>query len=265
MKQWLRYLLQIFTYKQLDCKISSFVSRDCTLGGKTQLAARAQLISSQVGPNFSLGPESICSSIGAGRNCHIGKNGTVVNSRLGNYVALGPQAVLFNTTVGNHTYLAQDVLAYHASIGSFCSIGPRVILGHGDHPTTRMSTSPEFYSPSSSTGNSFAQHQNFEEFAPIAIGHDVWIGANAYIKQGITIGNGAIVASGAIVTKDVEAYSIVGGVPAKSIKKRFSEEVITTLLNLKWWEWADDSIRKHLSVFQKENLTISDLSLLDKP
>ena len=75
------------------------------------------------------------------------------------------------------------------------------------------------------------------------IGNDVWIGSNVTILGGITIGHGAIVATGAVVTKDVPPYSVVGGVPAKVIRYRFSEEKIQELLDEKWWEWNDEKIK----------------------
>ena len=81
------------------------------------------------------------------------------------------------------------------------------------------------------------------------IGHDVWIGANAIISRGVTIGNGAVVAAGAVVTKDVQPYSVVGGVPAKHIKFRFSPEEIEQLENLKWYEWEDSKLKEFSSCF----------------
>ena len=80
----------------------------------------------------------------------------------------------------------------------------------------------------------------------IVIGNDVWIGYEAVIMAGVHIGNGAIIAARAVVTKDVPPYTIVGGVPARPIRKRFDEEVIRKLETLKWWNWSPDKIRKHL-------------------
>jgi serine acetyltransferase len=84
----------------------------------------------------------------------------------------------------------------------------------------------------------------FDEKKPIHIGHDVWIGARVFIRDGVKIGNGAVVAAGSVVVKDVPDYAIVGGVPAKIIRYRFSEEMIAELLNLKWWEWPEEKLRK---------------------
>ena len=81
------------------------------------------------------------------------------------------------------------------------------------------------------------------------IGNDVWIGSNVLLLPGISIGDGAIIAAGAVVTKDIEPYSIVGGVPAKEIRKRCSEEKIKKLIQLKWWNWEEKTIAKKIELF----------------
>ena len=84
---------------------------------------------------------------------------------------------------------------------------------------------------------------------PVIIGNDVWIGANVIILPGTWIGDGAILAAGAVITKNVEPYAIVGGVPAKIIKKRFSDKIIEKMLLIKWWDWEDSEIKKNLELF----------------
>ena len=106
------------------------------------------------------------------------------------------------------------------TIGRFCSIAEDVKIGLTSHPIDRASTSPYFYSPNWYLGNKNFKTIPYKNVAPVIIKDDVWIGANASIKCGVTIGKGAVVASGAIVTSDVEDFSIVGGVPAKVIGMR---------------------------------------------
>ena len=86
------------------------------------------------------------------------------------------------------------------------------------------------------------------------IGNDVWIGYEAVIMSGVAIGDGAIIGAHAVVSKDVPPYTIVGGIPAKPIRKRFSDEVVSSLLEIKWWEWSDERIRENISAIQSGNI-----------
>lgn len=88
----------------------------------------------------------------------------------------------------------------------------------------------------------------------IVIGNDVWIGYDAVIMAGVTIGDGAVIGTRAVVTKDVEPYSIVGGVPAKEIRKRFAPDVIERIRALQWWNWQEEKIRKTISMIQSGDI-----------
>jgi tetrahydrodipicolinate N-succinyltransferase len=101
---------------------------------------------------------------------------------------------------------------------------------------------------------SFSDKDYFEENKAITIGHDVWIGARALIRDGVNIGHGAIIGAGAVVLDDVPSYAIVGGVPAKLIRFRFAEDIIKRLLELKWWEWSDDMLCKAQTLFAQDNV-----------
>lgn len=160
-----------------------------------------------------------------------------------------------NISVGDYTYyddpesienFNKNVL-YHFDfigdkliIGKFCQIatGVRFIMNGANHAINGFSTFP------------FCAFGNDWESVPLApnikgdtiIGNDVWIGYNALLMPGVKIGDGAIIASGSVVTKDVEAYSIVGGNPAKLIRKRFDDKTIKKLIELAWWDWPFDKI-----------------------
>lgn len=149
-----------------------------------------------------------------------------------------------DSQIGRHTYVVNARIV-RAQIGAFCSIGPDVNVGGlGNHPIKWISTHPAFYSILKQSGKTFVTSDLFDELKPNKIGNDVWIGASALILDGISIGDGAIVAAGAVVTKDVPPYAIVGGVPAKVIRYRFSEEVIASLLEWQWWELPDVVLAK---------------------
>lgn len=142
---------------------------------------------------------------------------------------------------GSYCDITTEVRTNETIIGKYCSIAGNVIIGIGDHPINWLSTSPYFY-------HAFLGWRDKPEFRntviPSVIGNDVWIGQNAMIKAGVTVGNGAIVAAGAVVVKDVPPYAIVGGVPAKLIRYRFSEQQISDLEDLKWWDLDEEIIKK---------------------
>lgn len=137
-------------------------------------------------------------------------------------------------------------------IGKFCSIacGAKFIFTSANHTIASLSTYPFpifFEEWGLDKANVTTAWDNKGD---IVIGNDVWIGYEAVIMPGVTIGDGAIVGTRAVVTKDVPPYTIVGGIPAKPIRKRFSEETISVLLKMKWWEWDTDKIRENLSAIQ---------------
>lgn len=146
-------------------------------------------------------------------------------------------SILTSVDLGDFTYVSDNCRINNTKIGKFCSIGPYVKCGIGKHPTRDfVSTHPVFFSNKRQCGVSFVDEVKFVENVTVNIGNDVWVGANAVIMDGVIIGDGVIVAAGAIVTEDVPPYAIVGGVPAKLIRYRFTEEVINRLLVLKWWD-----------------------------
>lgn len=158
---------------------------------------------------------------------------------------------LTEVALGDFTYIASGAKITKTTIGKFCAIGPNVFCGLGKHPSRNFITiHPAFYSVSKQAQQTFVKTSLFEEYGPIEIGNDVWIGANAIILDGIKIGNGAIVAAGSIVTKDIPSYAIVGGNPAKIIRFRFNEEEKFFLEQSKWWDKDISWFYKHAKSFQ---------------
>jgi acetyltransferase-like isoleucine patch superfamily enzyme len=172
-------------------------------------------------------------------SCILGKN-TVIHTNVH----------LSNTVLGDYTYTLSSIT--NTTVGKFCSIGPNCIFGPANHPTRNfVSTYPAFFSKDNrGCLISFSKKQQFEEQSVrIHIGNDVWIGCNCIIMGGVTIGNGAIIAAGAVVTKDVDAYAIVGGVPADIIRYRFTKEQIEFLNKIKWWDLDIKWIRQNCELF----------------
>lgn len=163
-----------------------------------------------------------------------------------------------------HTYF-HGHLGYGSYIGSYCSlsayvgrftsIAPNVNCNYGIHAYTYpfATTSPAFFSLNKNCGGTFATRQMYDEYKlvdgkngyAIWIGNDCWIGEHVFFVGGISIGNGAVVLAGAVVTKDVPPYAIVGGVPAKIIKYRYSEKTIEFLQSINWWNNSPKWFKEH--------------------
>ena len=163
----------------------------------------------------------------------------------------------FNGCIGYGSYIGNKS-SLHGKIGKYCSIASGVKVVNGFHPTSEgISTHPAFYSKRNSVDLSYVDADCFEEYRyadpekryAVVVGNDVWIGTDAILMAGITVGDGAVIAAGAVVTKDVAPYSIVGGVPAKEIKKRFDDEKIEALLSLQWWNKDEKWLKENASMF----------------
>ena len=155
---------------------------------------------------------------------------------------------LSKVNMGRYSYVAKNTNITDAEIGAFCSIGSSCQIGGGIHPTCMVSTSPVFLKGKSAVGYNFGELDYLPSLT-VFIGNDVWIGSGVYIKAGVRIGTGAIIGAHAVVTHDVEPYTIVAGVPAIMIRKRFDDNTIEKLLDLKWWDWPDNSLKKYAMYF----------------
>lgn len=152
-----------------------------------------------------------------------------------------------NVRIGTQTYCNRGTTIFKGSqIGNYCSIGYHVAIGPPEHPVNFFTTSPNAYRYD---GIKDLCNWPYDDIVnPAIIGNDVWIGSNAIILQGVKIGDGAVVAAGAVVTKDVEPFTVVGGVPAKKIKDKFAPDLKKKLLDSQWWNhdknWISDFFHK---------------------
>ena len=184
------------------------------------------------------------------------------NCVFGKYNVLYDEVVLSDVSIGDYSYIAHRSRLSRVTIGKFSCIGPEVFAGLGKHPSRDfVSIHPFFYSPNRFDSNEMDFGPDFDEFEQINIGNDVWIGARAIILDGVSIGDGAIVAAGAVVVKNVPAYAVVGGVPAKLLRHRFSGEEIERLKLIRWWDKDAHWLSKNASKFRNIQAFLkSDLS-----
>jgi acetyltransferase-like isoleucine patch superfamily enzyme len=178
----------------------------------------------------------------------IGIGTNIVKSHLANNTFIGPNNSFTNVEIGRYSYTNSNTKIINAKIGQFTCIGSNVTIGLGFHPTNFVSIHPSFYSNNKGF-KTFSDKNYFEEYPFVTIGNDVWIGSNVTILGNVTIGDGAIVAYGSIITKDVQPYTIVGGIPAKVLKMRFDNTTIENLQNLNWWDLDEEYFLKHYKLF----------------
>lgn len=185
-----------------------------------------------------------------GRHLRVGRRATARSCTFGRYNTLYDGVVLDDVVLGDLSYVSRGARICNATVGRFCCIGPETLVGLGRHPTRRfVSSHPAFYSTRAQAQLTFVTEQKFEEFRPVTIGNDVWIGARAIVLDGTTIGDGAIVAAGAVVSGDVPPYAIVSGVPAKVVRYRFDEATIEAIRRSRWWDSDLDVLRANAAAF----------------
>lgn len=183
-----------------------------------------------------------------GQQVVVGEDCFVEQSELHDHVQLNRRNFIAHSILGSCTYTGVNTVIKHAEIGKYCSISWNVSITGNTHDYKTLSPHP--LSHFSSFG--FVEENTPLTYKTVKIGNDVWIGMNACILPGVQIGNGAIIGAGSVVTKDVPDYAIVAGNPARVIKYRFSDEIITCLLQCKWWDWPKEIITKNLDFFQEE-------------
>ncbi|MFQ7551262.1 MAG: CatB-related O-acetyltransferase [Blautia marasmi] len=166
---------------------------------------------------------------------------------------------MYNDFVNDPVGFERNNVLYHYPInrdrliiGKFCSIacGAKFLFNSANHTLSSLSTYPFplFFEEWGLEKRNVAA--SWDNKGDIVIGNDVWIGYEAVVMAGVTIGDGAVIGARAVVTKDVLPYTIVGGIPAKPIRKRFSEETISALLALKWWDWPKEKIAQKIEAIQ---------------
>jgi hypothetical protein len=176
----------------------------------------------------------------------------VRQARLGRYTEIGARTVFAESSMDDYSYVVNDSNVIYTTIGKFCSIAAMTRINPGNHPMQRASQSHFTYRASAyfDYAEDDAAFFDWRRSTPVTIGHDVWIGHGAIVLAGRSIGTGAVVAGGAVVTKDVAPYSIVGGNPARPIRRRFPDAIAERLMALAWWDWEHERLRAALEDFR---------------
>ncbi|MEY8762798.1 MULTISPECIES: chloramphenicol acetyltransferase [Clostridium] len=181
----------------------------------------------------------------------IGRDCKIVNSKLGEFTKVGILNFYENVILGDYSYTGQFCFLQNTEVGKFVNIAAMVRIGPTNHPMERP-TLHHFTYRRKIYGFDEKDDEEFfrrRESKKVYIGNDVWIGHGAIVMPDVTVGDGAVVGSGAVVTKNVEPYTIVAGVPAKVIRKRFNEDVVLKLQSIKWWNWSYEKIKENFNDF----------------
>ena len=203
-------------------------------------------------PFVKAGTERKCDSI-IGKGAYL-YNGTTLEGK--NYVA--DKAMLANVSVGFATYIGQSSNISNTQIGRYsCIAGLETAIGRHPAKGENVSIHPAFYSKAAQYGHTYVKNTSFEEVRyadpdhkyNVTIGNDVWIGRGVMITDGVNVGDGAVIGAKSLVISDIEPYGIYAGIPAKKIGERFDEEVVSKLLNIKWWDKDEAWLKEHAEEF----------------
>ena len=176
----------------------------------------------------------------------------VSDTTLGRFIEIAPHCRISEAEIDDYSYVMEYGMIWCATIGKFANIAANVRINATNHPTWRATLHHFTYRASDYWPDKDMEQDFFawRRENRVVIGHDVWIGHGSTILPGVKIGNGAVIGAGAVVSRDVDPYTIVGGVPAKPIRDRFPKEIAEGFDKLSWWDWDHDTLGERLGDFR---------------
>lgn len=196
------------------------------------------------------------------KTADIAESALVLNSKVGEVCQLFDDAMLCYSQIGDMSYLGRRSCAFSSTIGKYSSIAWNVSIGPGNHDYNRVTTHAMLYAKRFGMINDISERYYNQYDKDTVIGNDVWIGCNAVIMRGVHVGDGAVIGANAVITRDVAPYTIMGGVN-KMIKKRFNDDIIQKLLEIRWWDYPIETIKNNIGLIA-EVPTLLSLDRLQK-
>lgn len=181
----------------------------------------------------------------------------IQNSVIDKTAAISSGVKFYRSRIDKYSYIGRNSFIIDANIGKFCCIAPGCNIGGTGHPLNWVSTSSVFHKWDNILKKNFSRHE-YDIFSETVIGNDVWIATNTIIKAGVKISDGAVIGMGSVVTKDVGPYEIWAGNPARCIKKRFDDDTICKLLDMKWWDLSESELTERAQYFNNVELFLKE-------
>jgi acetyltransferase-like isoleucine patch superfamily enzyme len=215
------------------------------------MSHESKIVKSQFGERVSFFSGSEVENSVIGSDVVVGNDAIVIDSEISNFISINRRNYILRSRIGSFTYTGIGTSIRSAQVGKFCSLAWDISIGGGNHDFDKVTTSPlwRFHKLSGELGKVKGElEKRYDIFGETTIGNDVWIASNVIVLRHVHIGDGAIIGAGAIVTKDVPPYTVVAGVPAKQMKKRFPDHIIEAMLEIKWWDWPVDVIKANIEL-----------------
>ena len=194
-------------------------------------------------------PATAAKSLGEAPDIH--RTASVRDTSFGIYCEVGARTKVAESSFGDFSYVVNDSDIIYTEVGKFCSIAAHTRINPGNHPVGRAAMNHFTYRSSAyGLGDDDPDFFDWRRSFRCRLGHDVWIGHGVVVLPGVSMGNGAVAGSGAVVTKDVPAWTIVVGNPARALRPRFPPAVAEGLERIAWWDWDRDRLRSAMPDFR---------------